>query len=318
MHLLAIARTRSHSIENAVRQVMPKLTGAYSIVLMSPQKLLGVRDPQGFRPLCIGVVDGSYVLASESCALDVIGAAFVRDVAPGEIVLIDGNGLHSIMPERVKKPSLCVFEYVYFARPDSIIDGVSVYEARLLAGKLLARAHPVKADIVIGIPDSGLTFATGYSEASGIPLRDGFIKNRYTGRTFIKPVQSQREMTVSIKLNVLKANIEGKRVVMVDDSLVRGTTCSNIIRVLKQAGANEVHVRIASPAYLWPCHFGTDVANKGDLIAVTHTAEQIREKIGADSLGYLPESDIQKTGLRKDFGYCTACFNGRTPIKIGE
>ena len=318
MHLLAIARTRTHSIEDSVRQVAAKLTGAYSIVLMSPRKLLGVRDPNGFRPLCIGSLNGSYVLASESSALDVIGAELVRDVEPGEIVLIDGDGLHSIMPAKVRKPSLCVFEYVYFARPDSVIDGVSVYGARLQAGKLLAKAHPAKADIVVGIPDSGLTFAAGYAEAAGIPLRDGFIKNRYTGRTFIKPVQSERAMAVSIKLNALKANVEGKRVVMVDDSIVRGTTCANIIKALKRAGAKEVHMRVASPAFLWPCYFGTDIPSRGDLIAVTHTVEQIREKIGADSLGYLPLKDINKIGLRDSFGYCTACFDGKTPIKIPE
>ncbi len=316
MHLLAIARTRTHSIEESAEEVMNKLAGAYSIVLMSPRKMLGMRDPNGFRPLCIGTLGDSYILASESSAFDVIGASFLRDVNPGEIVLIDGQGLHSIMPVKKRKPSLCVFEYVYFARPDSVIDGVSVYDARLAAGKLLAKAHPVAADIVIGVPDSGLTFAAGYAEGSGIPLRDGFIKNRYTGRTFIKPKQSEREMAVSIKLNVLKTNVAGKRVVMVDDSIVRGTTCSNIIKALKKAGAKEVHMRVASPAFLWPCYFGTDIPQRKDLIAVSMTLEQIRERIGADTLAYLPLKDIPNMALRSDFGYCTACFDGKTPIKI--
>lgn len=316
MHLTAIARTKVHTIEDAVKDVMGTIQGAYSIVMMTPRKLIGLRDPQGFRPLCIGKLGGSYILASESCALDVIKAEFVRDVEPGEIVLIDGKGIRSIkaLPAR---PALCIFEYVYFARPDSVIDGLSVYNARLEAGKRLAKACPADADIVIGVPDSGLTFAAGFSEGSGIPLRDGFIKNRYTGRTFIKPSQDERSMAVSIKLNVLAANVKGKNVVMVDDSIVRGTTSANIIKNLKEAGANKVHMRVASPPFLFPCYYGTDIPQRKDLAAVRFTQDEIRKSIGADTLGYLPLEDWKAVGL-ESFGYCTACFDGKTPTPIPE
>ena len=316
MHLAARARTKTHSIEEAMIKVMEELEGAYSLVIMSPRKLIGIRDPKGYRPLCIGKLKNSYILASETSALDVIRAKFVRDVAPGEMVIIDQDGLRSIQYANDPNKSLCVFEYIYFARPDSIIDGVSVYNSRVEAGKLLAKAHPIDADIVIGVPDSGLNFAVGYAQASGIPYGEGLIKNRYTGRTFIKPTQAEREISVSIKLNVLKNNVEGKRVILIDDSIVRGTTCSNIIKMFKEAGATQVHMRIASPPFLWPCYFGTDIPSRDDLIAVNYTIEEIRQKIGADTLGYLPLEDVKNIGLKKDGGYCDACFSGKYSTKL--
>ena len=316
MHLIAIARTTSHSIEQAVLRVMEQIEGAYSMVLMSPRKLLGIRDPQGFRPLCIGKIGNSYILASESVALDVMRAEFVRDVEPGEVVLIEPGGkLTSFKNFCGKKPSLCVFEYVYFARPDSIIDGVSVYSARVETGKQLALAHPVEADMVIGVPDSGTSFAHGYAQASGIPFGDGLVRNRYTGRTFIKQTQAEREMAVSIKLNVLKSNVKGKRIIMVDDSIVRGTTSANLIKMLKDAGAKEVHMRVASPPFMWPCYYGTDIPSKKELLAVKYTVDEICKKLGADSIGYLPLEALEKIGLRKDFGYCDACFTGNYPVR---
>lgn len=319
MHLIAIARTKCKSVEDAVLSVMPKLEGAYSMVLMSPRKLMGIRDPQGFRPLCLGKKGNSYVLASETCALDTMRAQYVRDVEPGEIVLIEGSKITSIRDFcGKKKPSLCVFEYIYFARPDSVIDGVAVYDTRIQTGKLLAKASPVKADLVMGVPDSGLNFAQGYALGSGIPYGEGLIRNRYTGRTFIKHSQAEREAAVNIKLNVLASAVKGKRVVMVDDSIVRGTTCANIIKMLKDKGALEVHLRIASPPFLWPCYFGTDIPSKKELIAVKYTVEEIRKKVGADSLAYLPVEALKDIGVRKDFGYCNACFTGDYPVQVLE
>lgn len=314
MHLAARARTKTHSIEDAMLKVLPKLEGAFSLVIMSPRKLIGIRDPKGFRPLCLGKLKNSYILASETAALDVIKAEYIRDIEPGEMVIINESGLQSIKYAKDTKTSHCVFEYIYFARPDSVIDGVSVYAARVQAGKLLAKAHPVDADIVVGVPDSGLCFAVGYAQASGIPYEEGLIKNRYTGRTFIKPTQDERSISVSIKLNVLKDNIKGKRVILIDDSIVRGTTCANLIKMLKDAGATQIHMRIASPPFLWPCYFGTDIPSRKELIAVKYSVEEIRQKIGADSLGYLPLEDIKNIGLRTDRGYCDACFSGKYTI----
>lgn len=314
MHLIAIARTKTHSVEEAVSKVMEQIEGAYSMVIMSPRKLIAVRDPLGFRPLCIGKLKNSYVIASESVALDVMRAEFIRDVEPGEIIIIEGTNLRSIKRKNLPKPALCCFEYVYFARPDSIIDGVSVYNARIEIGKQLALSNPIDADVVIGVPDSGLHFAQGYARASGIPYGEGLVRNRYTGRTFIKQTQEDREVAVSIKLNALKANLEGKRVVMIDDSIVRGTTTTNLIKLLKENGAKEVHVAIGSPPFLWPCYFGTDIPSKKDLIAVKYTVEEIRKKINADSLTFLNPNDLNNIGLRKDFGYCSACFSGDYPV----
>ena len=314
MHLIAIERTKTHSVEEAMLGVMQKLEGAYSMVLMSPRKLMGIRDPHGFRPLCIGKKGNSYIIASESCALDTMHAKFIRDVEPGEIVLIEGNKLTSLHAKEAPKPSLCIFEYVYFARPDSVIDGVSVYDTRINTGKLLAKAAPVEADMVMGVPDSGLNFAQGYAIGSGIPYGEGLIRNRYTGRTFIKHTQAERESAVNIKLNALPSAVKGKRIVMVDDSIVRGTTCANIIKMLKDRGAVEVHLRIASPPFLWPCYYGTDIPSKKELAACKYTIDQIRENVGADSLAYLPLEALKDIGIRQDFGYCSACFTGEYPV----
>ena len=316
MHLIAIARTKSHSVEQAMLQAMDRLEGAYSIILMSPRKLMGIRDPHGLHPLCLGKKGKSYVLASETCALDTMRAEFVRDVEPGEIVLIEGEKVTSLKQHCGKKPALCIFEYMYFARPDSIIDGVSVYETRIATGKLLAKVAPVKADFVMGVPDSGLNFAQGYAMESGIPYGVGLIRNRYTGRTFIKQTQAERVSAVNIKLNALSSAVKGKRVVMVDDSIVRGTTCANIIKMLKDKGALEVHLRIASPKFLWPCYYGTDIPSRKQLIAANHSVEEIREMLGADSLAFLPVDELDKIGIRSDFGYCKACFTGSYPTKV--
>ncbi len=318
LHLLAAARTKSHSIENAVKKVMGKIEGAYSMVLMSPRKLLAVRDPKGFRPLCIGKIQNSYVVASESAALDVMQAEYVRDVEPGEIVVIEKDKLTSHRDFCGKKPALCIFEYIYFARPDSIIDDVSVYNTRFEIGKCLAKSHPADADVVIGVPDSGLNFAHGFSEESRIPFGDGLVRNRYTGRTFIKQTQAERELMVNLKLNALRPNLEGKRVVMIDDSIVRGTTTANLVKLLKRNGAKEVHIRIGSPPFLWPCYFGTDIPSRKDLIAVKYTPAEICKRLGADSLGFLASEDLRKIGLRENFGYCTGCFSGEYPVKVHE
>lgn len=274
------------SIEKAVEQAMYKFKGAYSLVIMSPKKLIAARDPQGFRPLCMGETEtGAIVFASESCALDSIGARFIRDVEPGEIIIVDKNGAHSLKTHCGQKTSMCVFEYVYIARPDSVIEGSSVHQARLNAGKKLWQESPVEADVVVGVPDSGLDAALGFSMASGIPYGVGFIKNRYVGRTFIQPSQSQRSNSVRIKLNVIKDVVKGKRVVLIDDSIVRGTTSARIVNLIREAGATEVHMRISSPPFTNPCYFGIDIDSKENLIACQMSIEEIAKEIGSDSLG---------------------------------
>ena len=283
---IARERVKTSSAEEAVQNAMKKLVGSYSLIVMSPRKLIGARDPFGFRPLCIGKRDNAYVLASESCALDTIGAEFVRDVEPGEMVVISPEkGIESHRELCQKEHGRCVFEYIYFARPDSVIDGMSVYQSRIIAGRCLAKDSPVDADLVVGVPESGNAAALGYSLESGIPYGTAFVKNGYVGRTFIKPKQSQRESSVRVKLNVLKDAVAGKRVIMIDDSIVRGTTSDRIVSMLKEAGAKEVHVRISSPPFLYPCYFGTDVPDSDQLIAYNRTIEEIRQIIGADSLG---------------------------------
>ncbi len=312
-YLIARERLNTHCVEDAIKKAMLQLKGAYSLAIMSPRKLIGARDPFGFRPLCIGKRNNTYFLSSESCGLDAVDAEFIRDVLPGEIVTIDKNGIHSdtTMCQLEKAP--CIFEYIYFARPDSIIDNVSVYNSRIMAGKILAENHPVEADIVIGVPDSGTVAAMGYALGSGIPFGVGFIKNSYIGRTFIKPKQSARESAVKIKLNAIRDVVNGKRVVMVDDSIVRGTTSEKIVRMLKAAGATEVHVRISSPPFLYPCYYGTDVPSKEHLIACQHTTEEICKLIGADSLGYLDGERLHELiGGSKQ--YCEACFTGEYPV----
>ena len=314
---IARERLKSKTVEEAVGRACRKLKGAYSLVVMSPRKLIGARDPFGFKPLCIGKRDNAYILASESCALETIGADFVRDVLPGEVVTITPeNGIQSDLSMALPKEqeARCIFEYIYFARMDSVIDNVNVYHARIVAGKALAESYPVDADLVVGVPDSGLVAAKGYSEQSGIPYGMAFHKNSYVGRTFIKPKQSQRESSVKIKLNVIEEVVKGKRIVMVDDSIVRGTTCANIIKMLKKAGAKEVHVRISSPPFLHPCYFGTDVPSNEQLIAHSHTTEQIREMIGADSLGYMEVEKLKD--MVGDLAFCDACFTGNYPMEV--
>jgi len=308
-------RLKAASIEEAVRQAMESIKGAYSIVLMSPQKVIAARDPMGFRPLCIGKIgDGGYVFASESCALDAIGAEFVRDVIPGEIVVAGEQGLTSILPKETCKRSLCVFEFIYFSRPDSVIEGSSVHVARLRAGSFLALEHPVQADVVVGVPDSGIDAAIGYSRQSGIPYGLGFIKNKYIGRTFIQPEQSQRQSAVNIKLNVITSTVKGKRVVLVDDSVVRGTTSARIVKLLRDAGATQVHLRLSAPPFIHPCYFGTDIDSTDNLLAHNHTVEQMRQIIGVDSLGFLNTAYLDKLADHESGGFCSACFTGEYPV----
>lgn len=311
---IARERLKTGTVEEAVKNAMKKLKGAYSLVISSPRKLIGARDPFGFRPLVIGKRDNSYLLASETCALDAVGATFVRDVKPGEIVMLDKNGITSDESLCTVKPARCIFEYIYFARPDSYIDGICVHSSRLIAGKILAQEHPVDADIVVGVPESGNAAAMGYSMESGIPYGTAFVKNSYVGRTFIKPKQSARESSVMVKLNALREVVNGKRVIMIDDSIVRGTTSARIVKMIRDAGAKEVHVRISSPPFMYPCYFGTDVPSSDQLIAYNHSVEEICEMIGADSLGYLDKERLAEL-IDGDEGYCHACFTGQYPME---
>ena len=315
-YMIARERVEAPSIEEAIHRAMPKIHGAYSMIVMSPQKLIAVRDPHGFRPLCVGKVHNSYVFASETCALDACGAEFIRDVKPGEIVVAGPDGLKSIYDPVTVKKSLCVFEYIYFARTDSIIDGISVYEARKEAGRFLARQKPVDADMVIGVPESGIDAAIGYSEESGIPYQKGIVKNSYIGRTFIKPDQSERERSVRIKLNALSTAVRGKRIVMLDDSIVRGTTSARIVSMLKDCGAKEVHLRISSPPFLWPCYYGTDIPSKDELIACKHSIEEIGRMSFADSIDFLRLENLPKMLGGRCGGYCDACFSGNYPAEV--
>ncbi|MCF2680122.1 amidophosphoribosyltransferase [Faecalicatena contorta] len=313
---IARERLKVKKAEDAVKNAMKKIKGAYALVVSSPRKMIGARDPFGLKPLCIGKRDNTYFLASESCAIAAVGAEFVRDVRPGEIVSFTKNGMKSDMSMAIapEKQARCIFEYIYFARTDSTIDDVNVYHARITAGRALAESYPVDADLVVGVPDSGLVAAKGYSEYSGIPYGMAFHKNSYVGRTFIKPKQSERVSSVKIKLNVIEEVVKGKRIIMVDDSIVRGTTSANIIKMLKKAGATEVHVRISSPPFLYPCYFGTDVPSDKQLIAHSHTTEEIRQMIGADSLGYMEVEKLKN--MVGDLGYCDACFTGKYPMEV--
>lgn len=313
---IARARIKTPTVEQAVAEAMKKLKGAYSLVIMSPRKMIGARDPFGFKPLCIGKRDNAYILASETCALETIGAEFVRDVEPGEIVTITKKGITSnrdMCLADPKKEARCIFEYIYFARPDSVFDGVGVYHSRIQAGRFLAIDSPIEADLVVGVPESGNAAALGYSMESGIPYGTAFVKNSYVGRTFIKPKQSSRESAVRIKLNVLKEAVAGKRVIMIDDSIVRGTTSALIVNMLRDAGAKEVHVCISAPPFLHPCYFGTDIPSEDQLIAHGRTVDEIRELIGADSLSYLKLERLYEMAGGKPI--CTACFNGDYPIE---
>jgi amidophosphoribosyltransferase len=317
-YIIARQRLKTHSIENAVVEAMKVLKGAYSVVLTSPRKLIALRDPNGFRPLCMGKIGNSVVFASESCALDSIGATFERDVEPGEVIVVDETGIKSIKTNCGGKTSLCIFEFIYFARPDSIIDGSSVHLARQRAGRFLAQEYPASADLVIGVPDSGIDAALGYAAESGIPYGIGFIKNRYIGRTFIQPTQGQRDIAVKIKLNALKASVQGKRIVMIDDSIVRGTTSARIVSLLRDAGAKEVHVRISSPPFKNPCYFGTDIDSREKLIACQMSTDQICSSIGADSLGYLNIDCLDKLAENTKLGFCKGCFSGCYPIEVPD
>lgn len=313
-----IARERLNvgTVEEAVQRAAAKMKGAYSLVVMSPRKLIGARDPYGFKPLCIGKMDNVYIITSETCALETIGAEFVRDVLPGEVVTINGQGeitsdMTNAIPE--EKQGRCIFEYIYFARTDSHFDGVSVYDARIKAGRFLAIDSPVEADLVVGVPESGNAAALGYSMESGIPYGIAFMKNSYVGRTFIKPKQSSRERSVRVKLNVIKEAVQGKRIIMIDDSLVRGTTSGIIVKMLKEAGATEVHVRISAPPFLWPCYFGTDIPAREQLMAYNRSLDEICQIIGADSLGYLEIDRLSE--MANGLPICKGCFTGEYPME---
>jgi len=318
-YIITKERITTASIEDAVNLAMNRLKGAYSLVLMSPSKLIAVRDEHGFRPLCYGKTpEGDYIVASESCALAAVGATMERDLLPGEILVFDKNGVRSITDHCGKcEPSLCVFEYIYFARPDSVIEGCGVHGARLRAGAFLALEHPVQADVVVGVPDSGIDAAIGFSRQSGIPYGIGLIKNRYIGRTFISPGQKSREDKVRIKLNPVAETVAGKRVVLIDDSIVRGTTCARIVHLLREAGAKEIHLRISAPPFMNPCYYGTDIDSRDNLIACQNSLEEIAKIVGADTLGYLSVENVTKlTNNPCHKGFCSACFSGEYPTEL--
>jgi amidophosphoribosyltransferase len=317
--LLSRARIRYSSIEESLIDVMGVIKGAYSLLVMTPHKLIAARDPLGMRPLVIGKKDGAYVFSSESCAFDSLGITFVRDVKAGEVIVIDEFGMRSMFVEAAsEKSAMCSFEYIYFARPDSVMEGLEVYTSRYRAGRVLAKEHPVEADVVIGVPDSGLSAAHGYADASGIPIVDGFMKNRYVGRTFIQPDQNLRELGVHLKLNPIRSQVEGKRVIMIDDSIVRGTTSRRIVNLLRDAGATEVHVRISSPPVTHSCYYGIDTPERKNLIASTHSEEEISSLIEADSLGYISEEGLISCMEGANCNFCTACFNGKYPTTIED
>jgi len=313
--IVAQERLCSGSIEQAVVRAMERIEGAYSLLVMSPQKMIAARDPRGFRPLCMGDWNGDIVFASESCALDAIGAAFVRDVEPGEVVVVTREGIESLRASSECDSALCAFEFIYFARPDSRIDGSSVHTARLRAGSFLALEHPVQADVVVGVPDSGIDAAIGYSRQSGIPYGIGFIKNRYIGRTFIQPEQQQRVHSVRIKLNVVEATVKGKRVVLIDDSIVRGNTGAHIVSLLREAGAAQVHIRLTAPPFMYPCYFGTDTDSAENLIAAHHSIEEIGRMMDSDSLGFLNIDYVDKLAEHCKRGFCKGCFTGTYPMR---
>ena len=317
-YIVTQERLKARTIEEAVSNAMGRLEGAYSLVLMSAAKLIAARDPRGFRPLCYGrTEDGTYIIASESCALKAVGAEFIRDILPGEMLVFDDKGIHSNTKYcGTKEKKICIFEYIYFGRPDSCMDGVSIHKARIRAGEVLAKTHPVEADVVVGVPDSGLDAALGYSRASGIPYEIGLIKNKYIGRTFISPGQEQRVDKVRIKLNPISEVVKGKRVVLVDDSIVRGTTSEQLVKLVREAGAREIHMRVSAPPFTNPCYYGTDIDSKENLIACHYSVPEIARIIGADSLGYLPLEDLGRLiGSRL---YCSACFDGNYPTEVPE
>lgn len=318
MHLLARARMKTGRVETGLAEIMKtQLRGAYALVMMSPQKLIACRDPKGMKPLCMGKIENSYVFASETCALDTVRAEFVRELDPGEIVIIDVNGVRSIRDncQDRKCSGMCVFEYLYFARSDSIIEGMSVHKARKLTGKILSETYPVDADIVAAVPDSGVDAAIGYAEASGIPYAKALMINRYVGRTFIQPTQEQRTTAVRLKINVIRDTVKDKKIVLVDDSIVRGTTCAKLVAMLKEAGAKEVHMRISAPPFIWPCYFGTDIPSREHLMACNYTVDEICNMIGADSLGFMPVERLPEVVPDINCGYCDGCFTGKYPYE---
>ena len=318
-YAIAQERLRCPSVEEAVCRAMEGLRGAFSLIVMSPRKLVAARDPWGFRPLCMGRRGDAVVFASESCALDAVDAVYEREIEPGEIAVVEDGKVRFIRENCEGATShMCIFEYIYFARPDSVICGQSVHEARLEAGRILAREHPAEADVVIGVPDSGLDAAMGYAEASGIPYGEGFVKNRYIGRTFITPDQKSRENAVRLKLGALKSQVAGKRVVMIDDSIVRGTTSRQIISLLRDAGATEVHFRVSSPTFISPCYFGTDIPDKENLIACHHSVEEIRQMTGADSLGFLSTQALDHLAPQAACGFCKGCFTEKYPVETPQ
>ncbi|MFQ3591000.1 MAG: amidophosphoribosyltransferase, partial [Chloracidobacterium sp.] len=312
-----LARSRQTDLEAAIAEVFRHLEGAYSILILTPERMFIVRDPRGFRPLCLGELNGAYVVASETCAFDLIGATYLRDVAPGEIVTVDREGLRGTYPLPKQAPAFCIFEHVYFARPDSRIYGRSVNKSRHKMGKQLAREQPVEADIVVPVPDSGVAAAIGYAAQSGINFRFGLVRNHYIGRTFIEPAQSIRNFGVKVKLNPVRDLIEGRRVVLVDDSLVRGTTSRKIVEMIRQAGAREVHLRISCPPTISPCYYGVDTPSHTELIAANQSTEAIRQFINADSLGYLShEGLLDACGVDEGLQFCTACYTGKYPLPV--
>lgn len=318
-YMITKARLTAPSTEAAISKAMERVQGGYSLLVMSPRKLIAARDENGIHPLCYGIRgDGEYVVASETCALNTVGATFVRELDPGEIVVFSQDGVRSLRDHCDKKPErLCVFEYLYTARPDSVIDNCSVHLARKRAGAFLAKAHPVEADVVIGAPDSGIDAAIGYSEASGIPYGLGLVKNKYIGRTFIDPGQNVREDKVKIKLNPVAETVKGKRVILVDDSIVRGTTCTRVVKLLRDAGAKEIHIRSSAPEFLNPCYYGTDIGSVEELIACKYNAKEMAKIFGADSVGFLPIEDVTKLGISGTCnGYCKACFDGKYPTDL--
>jgi len=314
LHL--VSRSKRRTLLEALIEALRLVQGAYSLLVQTPEYLLVARDPHGFRPLCIGRVDGRYVFASETCALDLIDAEYVRDVAPGEVIWVQDDTLEFCFPLPKEKPAFCIFEHIYFSRPDSLVFGRTVNTSRRLLGKLLAREHPAVADVVVPVPDSGVTAGIGFSEESGLPLEFGLIRNHYVGRTFIEPKQSIRNFGVKVKLNPIREILVGKRVVLVDDSIVRGTTSRKIVQIIRQAGAREIHVRITSPPIVGPCHYGIDTPTKRELIGANKSAEEIREFIGADSLGYLSLESLRQAVEDGD-RFCTACFTDRYPTEVG-
>lgn len=309
---IAMERLEVPSIEEAAINVARELKGGYALLILSPQKLIAIRDPLGLKPLCLGEKDGTYFVASESAAIYSVGAKFVRDIEPGETISISDEGITSDMSLRIEKRAHCIFEYIYFARQDSVIDGISVYEARVRGGHSLAKRFPVDADVVTGVPESGIPAAVGFAEASGIPFKLAFHKNSYVGRTFIKPSQEERVSSVHMKLNLIASVVKDKRVVLIDDSIVRGTTITNLISTMREAGAKEVHVRISSPPFLYPCYYGTDVPDNKELIANKFSTAEICKNIGADSLEYMHIEDLKD--MTGDLGLCKACFDNNYPV----